>query len=146
MTLVAETHPNLLVAQHDLNALANLLAASRFAIAGDVAELSNKVRWIVGASTPETLQASADAILSADRAVKSFEFLTRLLELYPSEAQALLKGSRKIVTSYAQATLDEDAALWDACLPARPYPEPGTCHHMVDRAVAGPLLEAAWSG
>ena len=37
MTLVAETHPNLLVAQHDLNALANLLAASRFAIAGDVA-------------------------------------------------------------------------------------------------------------
>lgn len=118
MRLVTETHPDLLVAQHDLNALVNLLAAAEFKIAEDVAELSNKVRSIAGGHTPETLQASADAILAADRVVKSFEFLTSLLELYPSEAQSLLKDCRAILTRYAHATLAEDAALWDACLPA----------------------------
>jgi hypothetical protein len=114
---VTETHPDLLVAQHDLNALVNLLSAARFSIAEDVAELSNRVRRIAAGHTPETLRASCEAILEADRAVKSFEFLTRLLESYPSEAQSLMKGCRAILSTYAQATLDEDAALWDACLP-----------------------------
>lgn len=118
MIPVTETHPDLLVAQHDLNALVNLLAAARFSIAEDVAELSNKVRRITACHTPETLHASGEAVLAADRAVKSFEFLTRLLESYPSEAQFLMKGCRAILTTYAQATLAEDAALWDACLPA----------------------------
>ncbi|HEX9226645.1 MAG TPA: hypothetical protein VF885_08295 [Arthrobacter sp.] len=113
---MTETHPDLLVAQHDLNALVNLLAAGRFKIADDVAELSNSVRWIAAGYTPETLQSSADAILVADRVMKSFQYLTRTLELFPSEAQALLKGCRVILTAYAQATLATDSGLWNACL------------------------------
>lgn len=118
MKPVTETHPDLLIAQHDLNALVNLLTASRSAIAEDVAELANKVRWIASGHTPETLHASADAILTADRVQKSADFLSRLLDIYPAEAQSLMKGSRRVLTTYARATMAEDAALWDACLPA----------------------------
>ena len=118
MIPVTETHPDLLIAQHDLNVLVNMLAASRSAIADEVAELANKVRWIASGHTPETLHASADAILTADRVQKSADFLARLLDIYPAEAQSLMQGSRKILTAYARDTLDEDSALWDACLPA----------------------------
>jgi hypothetical protein len=119
MTLVVEDHPDLLTARSDLAVLVNQLATSRFSIAEDVAELSNKVRRITAGHTPETLQASGEAILAAHRAVKSFEFLTRLLESYPSEAQFLMKGCRAILTAYEQGTLEKDAELWDAFLPAR---------------------------
>lgn len=116
---MTETHPDLLTARHDLNALVNLLAAGRFSIAEDVAGLANKVRCIVAGHSPETLHASADAVVAADRAMKSADFLTRLLDAYPADAQFLMKDSRAILAAYALDTLAEDEALLDSQLPAR---------------------------
>lgn len=123
MTLVVEDHPDLLTAQFDLELLVNQLYRGCSLSVKEAAKLSNLVREITLGHTPETLQASAEAVTAAGAALAVSTRLDRVLTERerprdPSAAR-LMSGAHAIVAVYAQATLDTDEALWDSILPAR---------------------------